>query len=139
MEEGSNTSYVKESIYVLQYPEEKLVSYGIINNIMEDKKYDFSHLCSTDKGSSGSPIINIKNNKVIGIHKGAENEYNRGLFLNYPIKEFINKYNNNKNIIKVNYKNNNYLQERKFSIEPKRNKLNSDFNIWYNNQIKIKI
>ena len=85
MEEGSNTSYVNESIYLLQYLEEKLVSYGIINNIMEDKKYDFSHLCSTDKGSSGSPIINIKNNKVIGIHKEAINNYNKGLFLNYPI------------------------------------------------------
>ena len=100
MEEGSNTSYVNESIYLLQYLEEKLVSYGIIKNIMIDKKYNFHHFCITDYGASGSPIINIKNNKVIGIHKGAENEYNRGLFLNYPIKEFINKYNNNKNIIK---------------------------------------
>ena len=50
----------------------------------------------------------------------------------------INQYKKYGNLIKVNYKNNNYLQERKFSIEPKRNKLNSDFNIWYNNQIKIK-
>ena len=81
------------SIYVLQYPEEKLVSYGILNGIIEDKKYNFSHLCCTDKGSSGSPIINLKNNKVIGIHLKEENNFNIGLFLNYPIQEFINKYN----------------------------------------------
>ena len=96
---GLNKVYAKESIYVLQYPEEKLVSYGILNGIIEDKKYNFSHLCCTDKGSSGSPIINLKNNKVIGIHKEATNNYNKGLFLNYPIQEFINEY-NNKNIIK---------------------------------------
>ena len=67
---------------------------------MEDKNYDFSHLCYTEKWLSGSPIINLKNNKVIGIHKEATiNNYNKGLFLNYPIKEFINKYKNN-NIIK---------------------------------------
>ena len=45
----------------------------------------------TDKGSSGSPIINLKNNKVIGIHLKEENNFNIGLFLNYPIQEFINK------------------------------------------------
>ena len=42
------------------------------------------------------------------------------------------------NLIKVNYKNNNFREERKYSIEAKRNKINSDFNIWYNNQIIIK-
>ena len=100
MKEGAIKSYIKESVYVLQYKEEKSVSYGILKNIMEDKNYDFSHLCYTEKGSSGSPIINLKKNKVIGIHKEAtNNNYNKGLFLNYPIKEFINKYKNN-NIIK---------------------------------------
>ena len=54
-----------------------------------DKKYNFNHKCSTKGGSSGSPILNI-NNKLIGIHKeGNYNNKNKGLFLNYPIKEFI--------------------------------------------------
>ena len=45
--------------------------------------------------SSGSPILNIKNNKLIGIHKESKNKnYNKGLFLNYPIKEYIQLYNN---------------------------------------------
>ena len=101
MKEGANKSYINESIYTLQYPKEKLVSYGIIKNIMEDKNYNFLHLCSTKNGSSGSPIINLKNKKVIGIHKETTNSnhnYNIGLFLNYPIKEYINEY--NKKIIK---------------------------------------
>ena len=92
MKEGANKSYINESIYTLQYPKEKLVSYGIIKNIMEDKNYNFLHLCSTKNGSSGSPIINLKNKKVIGIHKETTNKnhnYNIGLFLNYPIKDFI--------------------------------------------------
>ena len=62
---------------------------GILNNISEDQKYNFSHKCSTESGSSGSPILNT-NNKVIGIHKrGLDKRYNEGTFLNYAIKDFI--------------------------------------------------
>ena len=39
--------------------------------------------------------IKYKNNKLLGIHKESNNkEFNRGLFLNYPIKEYIQLYNN---------------------------------------------
>ena len=41
-------------------------------------------------GSSGSPILNLKNNKLIGIHKQGALNYNIATFLNGPIKEFIN-------------------------------------------------
>ena len=59
------------------------------------------HKCATKKGLSGSPIINIYSNKVLGIHKqGQLNKYNKGLFLNFPIKEFIELY------YKPNYINN---------------------------------
>ena len=88
-----NHIYLKETIYILQYPEGKLsVSYGLLDNILEDKKYNFNHSCSTKTGSSGSPIINLSNKKVIGIHKEGMKgiNYNRGTFLNYPIREFIN-------------------------------------------------
>ena len=33
------------------------------------------------------------NNKLIGIHKKGNDKYNIGTFLNYPIKEFIEQYN----------------------------------------------
>ena len=97
-----------ETICVLQYPEGKLsVSYGIFDRIFEDKKYPFVHKCATEEGSGGSPILNINNNKLIGLHIGSYRwKYNLGLLLNYPIKDFImqnfNIDNNNNNINNTN-------------------------------------
>ena len=94
---NKNKEYINKTIYIIQYPENNLsVSYGILDKIYEDKKYNFNHKCSTRGGSSGSPILNI-NNKIIGIHKEGTKQYNKGTFLNYPIKEFIqlNTINNN--------------------------------------------
>ena len=89
---NTNIEFIDKTIYIIQYPEGELsVSYGIVNNIYKKKKYNFNHKCSTKGGSSGSPILSIKQNKIIGIHKeGYNNNYNTGAFLNYPIKEFIN-------------------------------------------------
>jgi len=47
------------------------------------------HLCNTEHYSSGSPIFNLKTNKVIGIHSGAiinknESKNNIGILLKYP-------------------------------------------------------
>ena len=97
---NKNLEYIDKTMYIIQYPEGELsVSYGILSNIYEDNKFNFNHKCITRSGSSGSPILNLSN-KLIGIHKeGITNKYNRGTFLNYPIKEFIKlNYNtNNKN------------------------------------------
>ena len=38
--------------------------------IYEDKD-EIKHSCNSDSGSSGGPMINSLNYKVIGIHKGA--------------------------------------------------------------------
>ena len=97
-----NVDYIDETLYIIQYPEGQLsVSYGILQNIFVDKKYNFNHKCCTRRGSSGSPILNLKN-KIIGIHKEGTNKYNKGTFLNYPIKEFIkqNYTNESKNKLK---------------------------------------
>ena len=99
---NNNLDYIDKTIYIIQYPKGNLsVSYGILDNIIEDKKYDFIHKCHTEGGSSGSPILNLENNRIIGIHKkGNLNKYNIGTFLNYPIKEFISlniPYKENKN------------------------------------------
>ena len=103
MKKGSNKLYINNTIYILQYQEdEKLgVSFGILNEIYEDKEYNFNYLCNTEEGSSGSPIINIINNKVIGIHKEVDKitNYNIGLFLNYAIEDFYRNYIKKKNYI----------------------------------------
>ena len=67
---------------------------GIIKNINEDN-YTIEHLCSTERGSSGSPILNLLNYKVIGIHKGTTEiinfEWNLGTLIQFPIDEFNKK------------------------------------------------
>ena len=86
------------SIYTLQYPVNQsptlAVSYGILKRGNEKEKYNFIHYCCTQYGSSGSPILNIENNKVIGIHKQTHEKrnYNIGSFLFYSMKGFIDKY-----------------------------------------------
>ena len=103
-EKDCNDIYINKSVYTLQYPnnERVSVSYGIIKDT--SKNYDIFHLCSTDKGSSGSPILNINTNKIIGIHKGtySNQNYNKGILLFYPFKEFLSQMeeNNKNNMIK---------------------------------------
>jgi len=102
-----NINIDNESIYIIQYPkygdEQKgAVSYGILNGISDE--YNLKYNCSTDRGSSGSPILKLSNQKIIGIHKeGVEKyNYNRGTLLKYPINEYLNKINEkNKNEIKL--------------------------------------
>ena len=98
-EDKNKTLYVGEIIYMLHYPNSKnvSVSYGVINEI-EDNKYNFGHLCSTDKGSSGGPILNLSNSKLLGIHKGTDKDanLNLGLFLNEPINDFFKKHSEKK-------------------------------------------
>ena len=118
----------KESIYILQYPknldeQRAAISYGILAHIYN---YDLIHYCCTEKGSSGSPILKLSNNKVIGIHKeeGKFNfNFNKGSFLKEPINEYINNINiiNNKNT-------------KKFD-----NELNKEKNKMKKNEIKMKL
>ena len=115
----NNIKYSKNAIYVL-HPNEKeiLVSYGILNEICEDKKYEFQHYCTNFKGSSGSPILDILNNKIFGMHKISIGEnYNLGTFINYPINEFIEE----------NYIDNNLNEfNKKFNLNIKYNITNLD-------------
>ena len=83
-------NYKNESIYILHYLSEKeaKASYGLLNNI---NKYIIDHNCSVDNGSCGAPILNLQNNKVIGIHNKGSKNYNIGTLLKFPLKEFINR------------------------------------------------
>jgi hypothetical protein len=87
-----NNIYKEQELYIIQYVQYELaLSYGALSRIDKNINHEFYHKCSTDIGSSGAPVFNIYNNKVIGLHKQGNIEFkeNIGTFLSYPIKEFI--------------------------------------------------
>jgi len=122
---NSNKLYKNQSIYIPQYPngDKASVSYGIIAQI--DEENNINHYCCTEKSSSGSPIVNLLNNKIIGIHKEDSTYFkiNYGTFLKDQIIEFINKYDiNNKN--NINNINNNIKNEIEITIEVNKEDIN---------------
>ena len=94
---NSELAYKDEPIYILHFPgaDKAKISYG--KGIEKINEYDIKHLCNTEEGSSGSPILSAMTNKIIGIHKAANRRrgYNFGTFLKYPLSEL----NGNKNEI----------------------------------------
>ena len=87
-----------ENVYILQFlHRDGFISYGLIKDIIDEHK--IIHYCSTEVGSSGSPILNLKNKKVVGIHYGSNREQNcnYGTLLNNPIIDFTNKFKNKYN------------------------------------------
>ena len=86
--------YLKQSIYILQNSEYKsYVSYGIISDDEVGKDYNFVHIARLKENSFFSPILNLLNNKLIGINikQNMKSNSNIGLFFNYPLKEFLDK------------------------------------------------
>ena len=88
-----NNVYINESIYILNYKNggDVYLSYGLLNNIKDDK---INKNKGTNIYSSGSPIILLKNYKVIGVHYNNKNDNNLDfcILLNASIKEYIKKY-----------------------------------------------
>ena len=105
--------YSNKSIYLIGYPEDRdvVVSYGEPPNFDLSNESKIFHKCNTKEGASGSPILLINNQKLIGIHYGClQNfnvEYNNGTLLIYAIIEFSKIGNNLPEIKKDN--NINYL------------------------------
>lgn len=101
--------YEFQSIYILQYifSGTASVSYGILNEL---NGFNINHMCFAESGSNGAPILNLTNNNVIGISlmSKANNNYNIGTILKYPIEEFINIYNNQNQQINNLMNNNNF-------------------------------
>ena len=90
-----NLIFRKKSVYILHYPKGNNihVSYGLLNWIDGN---ELNHLCSTEEGSSGSPILSLDNFKVIGIHYGWKShyQYNKGSFIKDVLNKFYEKYEN---------------------------------------------
>ena len=87
--DNKNLNNKFKSIYIIHFPfgKESSLSIGIIEKIKDDI---IKHKCATEKGSSGSPIINLNNFKIIGIHQGTDEVLflNEGMFLTNAINDF---------------------------------------------------
>ena len=79
-----NISYNNKSIYIIQNQKgnKASVTFGNIREINDSK---ISHICKVLNNSEDSPILNLSNNKVIGIQNN-----NGGLFLRAIIQDLNN-------------------------------------------------
>ena len=95
-----NQNIFNEKVYIIYYPKcgkncKASVSYGIANKINSEIKL-FSNI---NVDFSGSPIVRLSSHKVIGI-----NEENNNLIYHNNLKNAINEYLNNINLIKIESK-----------------------------------
>ena len=106
-----NNEFLNEQVYNLHFPNGRQlkISFG---NIIKSHSYkkSFIYNAGTKYGSSGSPIILTKENKIIGIHKGARHigndnkKENLGIYLNKIIESLPEAFNcENMNIVKCLY------------------------------------
>ena len=127
-DEDSEDIYKNKSIYILHYPNDDKVHVSFGYGIEKLDEYYIKHLCNTEHCSSGSPILNLKTNKVIGIHNGAiinknnETKYNKGILLKYPLNELIKETKEVKSINKKINKTN----EIKLSVKINKDDINKD-------------
>jgi hypothetical protein len=107
-----NETFKDKSVFIGHYPFGENIEYafGTIFHIREDN-YTLKHYCHTEHGSSGGPIINLENYKVLGVHKGHPNgnfNFNLGTYIKGPIEDFYytikEKEKESKDEIKIIYK-----------------------------------
>ena len=91
IDENINTKdYKNEQIFSIQFPGESL-QYSHGKNYGKNKNF-FLYSIGTLDGSSGSPILLIKNRKLIGLHKGNYNvTKNKKINMGIPINLIIDK------------------------------------------------
>ena len=142
--------FKNEDIIIIHYPLGKELSLSLnkLKNI-DKSNFKIEHKCGTQQGSSGSPIFNSKNMKLIGIHTGTIKkllyEINRGILISAPLKEFIQmeKKIKTKNLIKDDNNNDNDKDNNKNDKNNNINnisdkKINNDINSEKNNINKEK-
>ena len=93
--------YRNKLCVLFQFPGEEDLSFGegIIKGIIND--YQIIHNITSDKGSSGSPIVLSDNLKIIGIHRGSFNDSNQGIFFNFILRDIQDKLNNKHKILPI--------------------------------------
>ena len=103
----NNPNMLHEYCYLLHYPDgaEKIkLTQGEIKELIQNNNLLTNSW--TDFGSSGAPIINYKNNYVLGVHKSSNKDgkeiTGKGTILNYAAKKFSEE---KKEEIKILYEN----------------------------------
>jgi len=104
-----NQYYKNNTVYIIHYPNglNSSYSHNIIQNI-DISNTKIYHLCESNDGSSGAPILNLQNFSVMGIHVGKKKNLkaNFGIVLKPIIEKFYNIQNNknkkNEIIITIN-------------------------------------
>ena len=131
--------FENESIYILNYFNggKSTVSYGILNKL---NGFNIAHGCGLESSSNGAPILNLTNNKVIGISLVTMSINVRGYLLKYPIEDYFNKYQININQM-PNMFNNNFGMGMNLNFMPNmmmNNNINFIPNMMMNNNIDQK-
>ena len=132
-------------IYIIHYPKNldgnKSVfsSFGILNKI---NKSEINYFCSTDNGSSGSPILSLNKNQILGLHKGAHKRfnYNIGVLMKDIIDEFSKYLINNRKLNKSkNYQLENNIRQKSINKKFKKGNNIKDNKIYnFNFEFKTK-
>ncbi len=104
---------------MLHYPhcEKVIYSIGVIKSF-EDDNYNFNHSCLSESSSSGGPLLNFSNYKVIGINKGGKKTENMnvGTLIKAQIDEFNKKEKNTGDDYKEKKEINNLTKEKDDTI-----------------------
>ena len=89
-----NDEYKDKPIYLIEYSLEENIHYsiGLVKSIDEDN-INFIHSCQSKDESSGYPLLNSFNYKIMGIHTGKVDkvELNKGILIKLPIEKFYDK------------------------------------------------
>ena len=108
--------YLNKEIFILQHPYGEEI-HSATGKIIKINNFEFEHDAGTCRGSSGSPILLIENNCVIGIHKAKRksNSNKIGTFIGKLFGEIVidteleKRINNLKNEINDELKNENVI------------------------------
>ena len=99
--------YLNKEIFILQHPYGEEM-YSAIGKIININNFEFEHNAGTCPGSSGSAVIQVENNCVIGIHRGIKNTSGNkiGSFIGEVFKGLVEDLKLQKRIKKTQTKNN---------------------------------
>ena len=101
--------FKKRSIYLIHHPrssDKPEFAVGLIKGISLDTNI-IEHTCNSEPGSSGSPILDLTTNRIVGIHRASEisKKYNVGKFIKEPIEKFYEENKNKKELEEIRQKN----------------------------------